>query len=61
MTFFGSSANDACFNAWITDCADDTNRGAVEGINSMMPLLAIWAVSTLLRDASRVRRESPPT
>ena len=44
MTFFGSSANDACFNAWLTDCTDDTNRGAVEGINSMMPLLAILAV-----------------
>ena len=44
MTFFGSSANDACFNAWVTDSTDDTNRGAVEGINSMMPLLAILAV-----------------
>ena len=44
MTFFGSSANDACFNAWLTDCTDDTNRGAAEGINSMMPLLAILAV-----------------
>ena len=44
MTFFGSSANDACFNAWLTDSTDDTNRGAVEGINSMMPLLAILAV-----------------
>ena len=44
MTFFGSSANDACFNAWLTDCTDETNRGAVEGINSMMPLLAILAV-----------------
>ena len=44
MPFFGSSANDACFNAWLTDCTDETNRGAVEGINSMMPLLAILAV-----------------
>ena len=44
MTFFGSSANDACFNAWLTDSSDETNRGAVEGINSMMPLLAILAV-----------------
>ena len=44
MTFFGSSANDACFNAWLTDCTDETNWGAVEGINSMMPLLAILAV-----------------
>ena len=44
MTFFGSSANDACFNAWLTDVTDETNRGAAEGINSMMPLLAILAV-----------------
>ena len=44
MTFFGSSANDACFNAWLTDCTDETNRGSVEGINSMMPLVAILVV-----------------
>ena len=44
MTFFGSSANDACFNAWLTDVTDETNRGAAEGINSMMPLLAILVV-----------------
>ena len=44
MTFFGSSANDACFNAWLTDSTDSTNRGKVEGINSMMPLVAILVV-----------------
>jgi len=44
MTFFGSSANDAAFNAWVTDSTDSTNRGAVEGINAMMPLLAILVV-----------------
>ena len=44
MTFFGSSANDAAFNAWLTDSTDSTNRGAAEGINSMMPLVAILAV-----------------
>ena len=44
MTFFGSSANDACFNAWLTDSTDDSNRGAAEGINSMMPLVAILVV-----------------
>ena len=44
MTFFGSSANDACFNAWLTDATDETNRGAAEGINAMMPLLAILVV-----------------
>jgi MFS family permease len=44
MTFFGSAANDACFNAWLTDATDETNRGAAEGINSMMPLVAILVV-----------------
>lgn len=44
MTFFGSSANDAAFNAWLTDSTDDTNRGSAEGINSMMPLVAILVV-----------------
>ena len=44
MTFFGSSANDACFNAWLTDISDDTNRGSIEGINAMMPLVSILVV-----------------
>ena len=44
MTFFGSSANDACFNAWLTDVSDNTNRGKVEGINAMMPLVSILVV-----------------
>ena len=44
MTFFGSAANDACFNAWLTDVTDETNRGSVEGINAMMPLVAILVV-----------------
>ncbi len=44
MTFFGSSANDAAFNAWLTDCGTQDTRGKIEGINSMMPLIAILAV-----------------
>ena len=44
MTFFGSAANDACFNAWLTDVSDDSNRGHIEGINSMMPLVSILVV-----------------
>ena len=44
MTFFGSAANDAAFNAWLTDSTDSTNRGTAEGINSMMPMLAILVV-----------------
>ena len=44
MTFFGSTANDACFNAWLTDSTDETNRGKAEGVNAMMPLMAILVV-----------------
>lgn len=44
MTFFGSAANDACFNAWLTDSADADRRGMAEGINAMMPLVAILVV-----------------
>ncbi len=44
MTFFGSTANDAAFNAWMTDYGDITDRGSIEGINSMMPLIAILVV-----------------
>ncbi len=44
MTFFGSMSNDAAYNAWITDCGDESNRGKIEGFNSMMPLLAILVV-----------------
>ena len=44
MTFFGSTANDAAFSAWVTDITDTTNRGKVEGINSAMPLISILVV-----------------
>ena len=44
MTFFGSTANDACFNAWLTDSTTHESRGAAEGINAMMPLVAILCV-----------------
>ena len=44
MTFFGSMANDAAYNAWLTDCGDESNRGKIEGYNSMMPLVAILVV-----------------
>ena len=44
MTFFGSTANDAAYNAWLTDSTDSRNRGAAEGINSMMPLISILVV-----------------
>lgn len=44
MTFLGSTANDAAFNAWMTDWGNDNNRGKIEGINAMMPLVSILVV-----------------
>lgn len=45
MTFFGSSANDAAFNAWVTDVTDKSNRGKAEGVLSALPLLAMLIVA----------------
>lgn len=53
MTFLGSTANDAAFNAWVTDVTDSTNRGSVEGIMLILPIIAIMlamGVSGLLID-----------
>lgn len=44
MTFFGSTANDAAFNAWLTEAVPEGGRGRAEGLNAMMPLVAILAV-----------------
>ena len=44
MTLFGSTANDAAFNAWVTDNTDSANRGRVEGVVAIMPLVAMLAV-----------------
>lgn len=41
MTFFGSTANDAAFNSWITDETDTHNRPLVESVLSIMPLFAM--------------------
>jgi MFS family permease len=45
MTFFGSTANDAAFNAWVTDNTDTTNRGTVESVLSILPLIAMLLMS----------------
>ena len=58
MTFFGSSANDAAFNAWLTDATDETNRGAAEGINAMMPLVAILVVFGSFMSLDQSKAES---
>ncbi|MHC1693153.1 MAG: MFS transporter [Sphaerochaetaceae bacterium] len=48
MTFFGSTANDAAFNAWVTDITDTSNRGTVESFLAAMPLVALLVVFGLL-------------
>ena len=40
MTFFGSTANDAAFNAWTTDIASSDHRGRVEGVLNMSVFIA---------------------
>jgi len=44
MTFFGSTANDASFNAFVTDNTNTDNRGKVESVLSVLPLIAMIAV-----------------
>ncbi|MBQ9744255.1 MAG: MFS transporter [Clostridia bacterium] len=45
MTLFGSGANDACFNAWVTDNTEKEYRGTVEGVLSILPLAAMLIVA----------------
>lgn len=45
MTLFGSTANDAAFNAWVTDNTKKEYRGSVEGILSILPLVAMLVVA----------------
>ncbi len=45
MTLFGSTANDAAFNAWVTDNTESAYRGRVESIISILPLLAMLLVA----------------
>lgn len=40
MTFFGSTANDAAYNAWITDIGHSSNRNRIQSLNSVSGFLA---------------------
>jgi MFS family permease len=52
MTFFGSTANDAAFNAWTADVAPADQRGKVEGVLNLSlfiaQLVAIVAAGALI-------------
>lgn len=45
MTLFGSTANDAAFNAWVTDNTEPSFRGSIEGVLSILPLFAMLVVA----------------
>ena len=45
MTLFGSTANDAAFNAWVTDNTRPAYRGTVEGVLSILPLISMLIVA----------------
>ncbi|MDO4544025.1 MAG: MFS transporter [Clostridia bacterium] len=44
MTFFGSTANDAAFNAYITCNTTKENRGRVESVLATLPLIAMLLI-----------------
>ena len=45
MTLFGSCANDAAFNAWVTDNTESSYRGKIESVLSIMPLASMLIVA----------------
>ena len=47
MTFFGSSANDAAFNAYVTDNTNTFNRGKVESVLSVLPMVSMIIIVVL--------------
>ena len=48
MTFFGSTANDACFNSYITKNIEKSDKGKIEGILQILPLAAMILIFVFL-------------
>lgn len=44
MTFFGSSAYDSSFNAYVTDITSTQNRGRVESVLTVLPLVSMLII-----------------
>ncbi len=44
MTFFGSTANDAAFNAFVTDNTTPQNRGKAESVLAILPLISMLII-----------------
>lgn len=53
MSILGATANDAAFNAWVTDSTNEHNRGKVDGVLATMPLLAMLLVFGALDPLTR--------
>ncbi|WP_101525296.1 MFS transporter [Nocardioides houyundeii] len=53
MSALGATANDAAFNAWVTDSTDVGNRGRVDGVLATLPLLAMLIVFGALDPLTR--------
>ena len=56
MTFFGSTANDAAFNAYITDVTDSSNRGRAESVLATLPLISMLVIFGLFDGMTREGR-----
>ena len=39
MSFFGSMANDAGYNAWYADMMDDSNSGQIGAVAATLPVI----------------------
>lgn len=57
MTFFGSTANDAAFNAFVTDNTNSSNRGKAESVLSILPMIA--TIIIVLVGGPLVNNENP--
>jgi len=44
MTFFGSTANDGAFNAFVTDGTNNNNRARVESVLAVLPLISMLII-----------------
>ena len=53
MSALGATANDAAFNAWVTDSTTESNRGRVDSVLSTFPLLAMLIVFGALDPLTR--------
>ena len=56
MTFFGSTANDAAFNAYVTDISSPTNRGRVESVLAILPLVSMLIIFGFFDGLTRAGR-----